>query len=415
MPVLRRSLALSSLACTAAVAVAAWGAPWSAEAHEPGERLRAEHPVQAKRKAVSRPAHRHRDRLRRERAARLDGTAGEPAAHGGPAHPAGAGHGPHSSGHRPGASDGHGRAGSGGHGTGGSDGHGHGHGLETAQIFGFTFGSSVHAPGEKHVATESTGFLGKRLGTYRGLDQKLELHFGAVPNLDVAFAALGDCHRVRNVPDLEDVRGRCAFNGFGTEFRWRLLDWEKHPFGLTLFAEPTLTRIDELSGKGGRGLASENKIILDKELVKDTLFGAANLVYDVERFHERGATAAERGSVLGGAGALAYRVLPSTFVGGEVRYLRAYDGLALGRYQGDAWYVGPSMFTQLSKSVWISSAWNVQVAGREAVDRREVLAGVMEATAAGEDPNEALPIRHGRLNLRDFTRHQFRLKMAVDF
>lgn len=395
MPVLRRSLVLCSVALSTLLTAAALPAAPPAAAHEPGER-RAERPVQAKPKAVPRHAH------RRERAARHDGTVSEPAAHG-HAHPAGAGHAHGSAGH----------GSSGGHGHAGSD--GHGHGVETAHIFGFTFGSSVHAPGEKHVSTETTGLVGRRIGTYRGLDQKLDFHFGAVPNLDIAFAALGDCHRIRNVPDLDDVRGRCAFNGFGTEFRLRLLDWEKAPFGLTLFAEPSLTRIDELSGKGGRGLASEHKLILDRELLKDTLFGAVNLLYDVERFHDRGATAAERGSLAGAAGALAYRVLPSTFVGGEVRYLRAYDGLALERYRGDAWYVGPTVFSQLSKTVWISFAWNVQVAGREAVDRREVGGGVMEAIAAGEDPNEVLPIRHGRLNLRDFTRHHVRLRMAVDF
>jgi hypothetical protein len=63
------------------------------------------------------------------------------------------------------------------------------------------------------------------------------------------------------------VRSRYAFNGFGAEFRYRFLNRETSPFGLTLHLEPSIARIDEVSGLAGRKLGSENKLILDRELI----------------------------------------------------------------------------------------------------------------------------------------------------
>jgi hypothetical protein len=90
---------------------------------------------------------------------------------------------------------------------------------------------------------------GKRVGTYRALGQKLEFSFGATDDLSLSFALLGDHHRVRAIPGFDDIRGRYAFNGFGAELRWRLLDRKTSPFGLTLQLEPGVGRIDEILGR----------------------------------------------------------------------------------------------------------------------------------------------------------------------
>src|SRR5215204_6308917 len=163
---------------------------------------------------------------------------------------------------------------------------GHAHGVETENLFGFTLGSDTEEAGAKGVALENVGRIGKR-GTYRGLGQKLEASFGATNDLSLSFSLLGDYHRLRNVPDFEDVSGRYAANGVGAEVRWRFLDRKTAPFGLTLHLEPSVARIDEVSGQAGRKLGSENKLIFDRELIPNTLFGAINLLYDVERMKER--------------------------------------------------------------------------------------------------------------------------------
>lgn len=270
-------------------------------------------------------------------------------------------------------------------------------GVETEDLFGFTAGSDVQEKGETELSSETVLRLGKR-GSYRALDQKLEFGVGAADGFSVSLSTLGACHRVRSVPDLDDLGGRCSFNGFGGEFRLGLLDRKHGPFGITLQIEPSVVRVDERSGKSGHGFGSENKLIFDRELAKD-LFGAINLLYDVETFRERSAAATERGSTAGVAGALTYQVAPGTFVGGELRYLRAYEGLALQRFSGDAVYLGPTLFRKLSDKAWLSLAWNMQVAGYERPD---------DATS--------LPLpRQSGLNLRDFERHQIRVKAGLTF
>jgi hypothetical protein len=297
-------------------------------------------------------------------------------------------------------------------------------GIETEDLFGFTAGSDTAEAGSKGLAFETVATLGKRAGSYRALGQKLEFGFGAVENLSLAFSLLGDYHRVRNVPGLDDIGGRYAFNGFGGELRWRFLDRRTVPFGLTLQVEPSISRIDDGSGQSGRKIGSENKLILDRELVPNTLFGAVNLLYDVERMRERRAGfVAEREANAGIGGALAYRLTEALFLGVEARYLRAYEGFALEKFQGQALFVGPTLFARVLDKGWISAAWNVQVRGREAIDRAaraEAIAGYhegVEAALAAGDPLPLLPTfgRRGRYDLANFERHQLKLKAGFEF
>jgi hypothetical protein len=52
------------------------------------------------------------------------------------------------------------------------------------------------------------------------------------------------------------------------------------------------------------------------------------------------------------------------FLGGEIRYLRAYDGLGLDALSGQAVFAGPTFYVQLAKGMALSGAWNIQLAGR---------------------------------------------------
>ena len=301
---------------------------------------------------------------------------------------------------------------------------GHEEGVQTENLFGFVLGSDTEEAGAKEVSSENVGRLGKRGGSYFGLGQKLEFSFGATDDLSLSFSLLGDYHRLRNVPGFDDVRGRYAFNGFGAEMRWRFLDRKTSPFGLTLHLEPSVARIDEVSGQAGRKLGSENKLIIDQELIPDTLFGALNILYDIERMKERKQNfVAERSATAGLGAALAFKVSDEVFLGGEARYLRAYDGFGLNKWQGHAFYLGPTLFARFLEKGWISAAWNVQVAGREAIDRAgqaqalaEYSQAVDAANAAG-DPAPPVPNfgRRGPGDLVNFERHQFRLKVGYEF
>ena len=88
--------------------------------------------------------------------------------------------------------------------------------------------------------------------------------------------------------------------------------------------------------------------------------------------------------------ALAYRILPTVVVGAEAEYYRHYNALNLSAFEGDAFYVGPTLYVQLTRKSFIQAAWSAQVAGH----------------AVGEP---------GGLNLDEFSRYKVKLKYAYEF
>ena len=133
----------------------------------------------------------------------------------------------------------------------------------------------------------------------------------------------------------------------------------------------------------------ELSIAFDRELVKDRVFAAVNLVYDPEvTLMPTGLS--ERDSTVALTTSVTTQVLPGTFVGAEARYLRTYKGLDLNSLAGQGLFLGPTTFVRLSKSFAISGAWSVQVAGR---------------------PSD-MP---GSLDLTKLTRHQALLRVEYNF
>lgn len=266
---------------------------------------------------------------------------------------------------------------------------GHVHGIETENMFGFLSGSDTDEKGAKAVAVEIVGRSGKRDGNYHAVSKKLEIGYGVTDDLSMAVGFLASYHNIKNVTGFTDVQG-LRFNGLGGELRYRFLSRPQHGWGLTLHLEPSWQRHDEVTGIEAVKWGSENKLILDKELLSGKLFGAVNLMHEMEKVREKGAGLTERGSVIGVGAALSYAVLPQTFVGGELRYLRSYDGLEMRAYTGDAVFVGPTLFSHVTEQFWISAAYGVQVYGQPRASTQS-------------------------LNLDTFDRHHFRLKIGAHF
>ena len=84
------------------------------------------------------------------------------------------------------------------------------------------------------------------------------------------------------------------------------------------------------------------------------------------------------------------RVRPNMLLGGEVRYFRRYDGIGLGEFAGQALFVGPTAYFQLSERSRLTVSWSMQAWGRP----------------AGSAAN---------LDLVNFERHQARLVFGVNF
>jgi hypothetical protein len=64
--------------------------------------------------------------------------------------------------------------------------------------------------------------------------------------------------------------------------------------------------------------------------------------------------------------------------------------MGLQTFTGDALYVGPNLYIQVTPKAFVTFAWNTQVAGREA-----------DGT--------------GNLDLADFARNRFKIKASFEF
>jgi hypothetical protein len=259
---------------------------------------------------------------------------------------------------------------------------------DTEHIFGFTEGSDIGKKGEIEAESQTDGGLGKRAGTYTALGNVSMLKYSVADDLRIAPWVASTYHNISGVPGFDDRSGP-AFQGLGVEMRYRLLDREKAPFGLTLNVSPHWNRIDEATGEGVRQYGVGFAALLDKEIVADRIWGAFNLFYEPE-WTRLGTGEWERDATIGLGAAVTHRVRPWLFLGGELRYMRKYEGAGLGTFAGEALYVGPTAYVIMSPRWNVTLAWNIQVAGH----------------AVG-DP--------GPLDLVNFERHQVHIRLGYSF
>jgi hypothetical protein len=396
------------LLCACALAALAFGAAapaWAHAGHEHGTEASA-----GKRPDVHRQAHGSRkSQAQRRRSGHTH--RGQEARRHSHAHGAGAkGHAHADDDHGPGKAHGHDdddkEHGAGDH-----------HGLETENIFGFTEGTDTGEKGEKEVNTDFVGRLGKRRAvivvdpaqdgapptvlsprsSYLAIGNVTALEYGVTDDLKFALGGAFGYHDIRNVQDLVD-RNAFNFNGLSTELKWRFLDRSKSLVGLAIAVSPHWNRVDEVSGARVDTYGLETRLMADAALIPDTLFAAANLVYEPEAAHvrefdpETGAFREwERESNFEASAALAGVITPNVLIGAEVRYLTRYQGTFFDRFEGRAWYAGPTFFAKLSEHAYIKAAWSVQFAGR-----------------AADEPDRSL-------DLVNYERHQIKVKLGMTF
>jgi hypothetical protein len=261
-------------------------------------------------------------------------------------------------------------------------------GIDTEHLFGFMIGSDVGNPGEREFQSQSTGRFGKS-GTYRSGEQEFEVEFVAAPNFRVELGSSFAAHDIRGVPGLDDRR-QLAWQGVSLDLRYRFLDRDAAPFGMTFAVEAHADRIDETSAMPGRAYGTELTLAFDRELVPNAVLAALNVSYQPEWTRLAGAAFTERESTLSVAMAVMAQLRPGLLVGGEARYRRRYDGLGLDVLEGQALFVGPTAYLKLSERSRLTAAWSSQVWGRET-----------GSTAA--------------LDLVNFERHQARIIYGVNF
>jgi hypothetical protein len=244
-------------------------------------------------------------------------------------------------------------------------GHARAEGIDTEHIFAFMIGADVGDVGEREFQSETTGRFSKNGGRYQALSQEFELEFVPAKNFRIEVGSEFAAHDINGVPDFEDRR-QLAWQGVSVDLRYKVMDRESSPFGLTFAVVGHAERIDDITAAVVRNYGTELTAAFDRELIPNFVIAALNLTYQPEWTRVAATGAAEQDSTIGAAfGALA-QVRPGVLLGGEARYLRRYDGVGLEQLAGQALFVGPTAHFQLSDRSRLTIAWSVQAWGRAA-------------------------------------------------
>lgn len=261
--------------------------------------------------------------------------------------------------------------------------------IDTEHLFGFMIGTDVGNVGEREFQSETTGAFSRNRGRYRAISQELELEFVPARNFRIEIGSAFAAHDINGVPGLEDRR-QLSWQGASVDLRYRFLNRDAAPFGLTVAVDSHADRIDESTAAAVRKYGTQFVLAFDRDVVPDVAVAALNLIYQPEWTRLVGTGAAEQESTIGAAFGVMAQMRPGVFLGVETRYLRRYEGIGLQELAGQALFIGPTAYFQLSEQSRLTASWSVQAWGRP----------------AGSNP---------ALDLVNFERHQARLVFGVNF
>jgi hypothetical protein len=238
-------------------------------------------------------------------------------------------------------------------------------GIDTEHIYGFMIGVDVGDPGEREFQTATTGRFSKQGGNYQALGQQLELEFVPIKNFRIEVGTTFAAYDIASVPGLAD-RTQAGWQGATLDMRYRFLDRETALFGLTLALESHGNRTDETTASRAQNYGTELTLALERDLIPGLAVATLNLGYQPEWTHFSGAPTGEQDSTLAVALGIMAQVRPGFLLGGEARYFRKFEGIGLDELAGEALFVGPTAYFQLSERARLTASWSIQAWGRPA-------------------------------------------------
>src|SRR5262249_26458978 len=156
------------------------------------------------------------------------------------------------------------------------------------------------------------GRFGRAAGSYSNVATALEAKYTFSEYFRVSAAATVSRYDITGVNGFDDRR-QTSLQGFSIDARFRLLDRERAPIGLTIGIIPHWGLKDDVSGAPADQFSTEFLLIVDRELMPDRLFGAINVGYGQERTRLRVSDETAHDSALGASAAIAAQLVAGVF------------------------------------------------------------------------------------------------------
>ncbi|MFJ7441476.1 hypothetical protein ACIQW5_28065 [Methylorubrum thiocyanatum] len=270
--------------------------------------------------------------------------------------------------------------------------------IDTENLFGFTEGTDVGKKGEQEVIVDTIGRFSKRRdgpgrSGYGAAQPIISYQYDPTDNFSIEPGLWFDARDSRNIAGVPD-KSFGTFNGGSLELKYQFFKrTEERPFSLALQAEPQYARITPIEGQGADVFSVETRLIADARLVPDRLWAGINLIYDPQVSRLKGSSEVDRSSTLSVSCTLMAKVGGDIFFGPEARYMRAYEGAFLNRFEGHAVFVGPVLHYQVMEKGFLTLAYSTQVFGHD------------------RDPD----FSDRAFNLNQFSRHNLRVRFGIEF
>ncbi|QIJ78101.1 hypothetical protein GU700_00345 [Methylobacterium sp. NI91] len=270
--------------------------------------------------------------------------------------------------------------------------------VDTENLFGFTEGTDVGKKGEQEILVDTIGRFSKRRdgpgrSGYGAAQPIVSYQYDLTDNFSIEPGLWFDARDSRNVAGVSD-KSFGTFNGGSLELKYQFFKrTDEQPFSVALQAEPQYARITPIEGQGADVFSVETRLIADARLVPDRLWAGINLIYDPQVSRLKGSGEVDRSSTLSVSGTLMTKVADNLFLGPEARYMRAYDGVFLNRFDGHAVFVGPVLHYQVMEKGFLTLAYSTQVFGHD------------------RDPD----FSDRAFNLNQFSRHNLRVRFDIEF
>lgn len=268
------------------------------------------------------------------------------------------------------------------------------HAQADENLWGYVYGADTLPKGGTEIYNWLTLRTGKGKGTYRGWDEMLELEHGFTDRFQGSFYLKGKSHRIAGGALDEDpsrtLDRSLEFDGVNLAFKYNVLSVYKDLFGLSLYLEPSYSRIHKVTGERMNQFGLETKFLFQKNFFDDQLALAYNFTLEPEWSKFKASGEREKELELEHTVGASYRVLPNWFLGIEGRYHSEYPDFK-AREHG-AYFLGPNIHYGAEKW-WFTFTYLPQIWG-----------------------HPHIPNRGGsNLHLGEHERHEFRLKIAYVF
>jgi hypothetical protein len=139
-------------------------------------------------------------------------------------------------------------------------------GVDTEDIFGFVEGSDIGDKGERELESDAIIRAGRSIGSFVDTAAQFQYKYTLLQNFRITAAATFAYYDIGGVTDMDDRRA-AAVQSLSFDARFRLLDRDHSPFGLTLSIDPHWGFADETTGGRISHFGWVGELLMDRELL----------------------------------------------------------------------------------------------------------------------------------------------------